>query len=261
MALFHESTIDVPDRIRDTETVGIGLSSWVHRLDAVAKCYNSKESEARAREIAVYERLGTERREGVMRCYGVLDGQSVVLQFARHGSIRQYQHSHYHDTPLPVKLRWAQQATKAMAFLHSRRVLHCDISCNNIFLDENLDAMVGDFAGSSLDGKQCLSWYDTSHAHPDTTTPSVKSEIFALGSTFYELLLGEKPFQGMNERAIEESFRQHCFPSLEPLPALRSVIAKCWEQQYDTVADLLCDIDLEGVLKPSPLRAFLANNT
>lgn len=249
---FSESKIDVPDHIRHNETVGAGLSSWVHRLNAVAKCYSSTEKTARAREIAVYERLGSVARwhEGIMRFYGILDEQCVVLQFAHNGSIRQYlsQASRFQRVSLSKKLLWAEQATSAIAFLHSKNVFHCDISCNNIFLDENFNAKVGDFAGSSIDGAECLSWYETSHSHPDMMDPSSKTEVFALGSTFYEMLLGKPPFQGLSELAIQESFKDERYPSLEPLPALQSIIANCWGQQYETVDELSHDLRENGNL-------------
>jgi len=77
--------VDIPDRLDRNATVGTGLSSWVLRVDAVAKCY--MQAEERDRETAVYERLG--RHESILPYYGTLDG-SVLLQFAPHGTIRQY---------------------------------------------------------------------------------------------------------------------------------------------------------------------------
>ncbi|KAJ2898568.1 hypothetical protein MKZ38_003813 [Zalerion maritima] len=255
MSQFYESTLHIPDSIRDNETVGAGLSSWVHRLDAVAKCYTSDDGKAKDREIAVYERLGSCKagwRKTILQYYGVLNG-CVVLQFAHHGPIRQYLRSSQHDPPLFIKLRWAEQATDAISFLHSKGVLHCDISCNNIFLDSNLNAMVGDFAGSSIDKEQCLGWYETSHSYPNTEDPSEKSEIFALGSTFYEILAGKKPFEGRDDVEIEQAFKRGHFPSLEPLLALKTTILNCWTGKYQTTDELLQDVKQEVRAQSEPL--------
>ncbi|POR31803.1 Uncharacterized protein TPAR_07978 [Tolypocladium paradoxum] len=147
--------VDVPDAILENEVVGYGISSWVLRFDAVAKCYLSSEPHLREREIAVYERLTSpdgESHDAIVAFYGVLDGRSVLLQFARNGSIRQYYRKHNQDTPVHTRLCWAEQITSAIIFLHAKGVLHGDISCNNVFLDESFNAKLGDFAGSSIDG-------------------------------------------------------------------------------------------------------------
>ncbi|KAL2752458.1 hypothetical protein ACRALDRAFT_1065586 [Sodiomyces alcalophilus JCM 7366] len=248
MSNFSVSTLDVPDSIRGIDPIGVGLTSWAFRLNAVAKCYH--EDDARAREVAVYERLrvDTDWHQHIMRYYGVLENRCVVLQFACNGSIRHYlkKSSNQGGPSIAIKISWVEQVTSALAFLHSKNVIHCDISCNNIFLDENLSVLLGDFSGSSIDGNESLSWYETSHSHPDLTDPSVMNDIFALGSTFYEILSGQPPFKGLGEAAIQESIRGGSFPDLGYLPALQTVILKCWNQQYETVAELLQDVKKEG---------------
>lgn len=79
MSLFLQSTLDVPDSIRGAEPIGAGLSSWALRLDAVAKCYT--DCDARAREIAVYERLKLDDgwHQHIMRYFGLLESRCVVL--------------------------------------------------------------------------------------------------------------------------------------------------------------------------------------
>lgn len=43
----------------------------------------------------------------------------------------------------------------------------------------------------------------------------MKSEIFALGSTFFEILSGQPPFHGLEEAAIQESILNGSFPDLQ----------------------------------------------
>lgn len=40
-------------------------------------------------------------------------------------------------------------------------------------------------------------WYETSHAHPEVNDVSASSDIFALGSTFYEIMQGSTPYEGL----------------------------------------------------------------
>lgn len=234
--------VEVPYLIRDNDRIGTGLSSWVLRVDAVAKCYTN--SEEREREIAVYERLG--RHKAILPYYGSLEA-SVLLQFAPYGSVRQYLEDPQSKPPtLARKLLWVSQATEAISFLHSKAILHCDISYNNIFLDTDHNALVGDFAGSSIDDKEPLGWYGMSHCFPGIDDPSVQNEIFALGSTFYEILIGKNPFEGHLAVEVERAIRDGNFPSLDHLPALGTVISKCWRGGYSTVDELLKEVKQEA---------------
>lgn len=77
MSRLYESTLNIPNLIRENETVGVGISSWVHRFDAVAKCYTADDNKERDREVAVFERLSSDSTLGqraILRYYGLLDG-------------------------------------------------------------------------------------------------------------------------------------------------------------------------------------------
>ncbi|RDA83910.1 hypothetical protein CP532_3674 [Ophiocordyceps camponoti-leonardi (nom. inval.)] len=251
MSLITTDKVEIPDAILENDVIGHGISSRVLRLDAVAKCYLSKESHLREREIAVYERLtalDAELHDAILPFYGVLDGRSVLLKFAPNGSIRQYYaRDNYCHTSLYTRLRWAEQITSAVIFLHSKAVVHGDLSCNNVFLDEGLNAKLGDFSGSSIDGLPFLTVYETSHSLPDDYTVSLRREIFALGSTLYEIMTGRRPFDGMGDCEIEDSFRRGRFPAVERVPALGTVISNCWNGKYGIVEDVLQDIKQEYI--------------
>jgi serine/threonine protein kinase len=87
-------------------------------------------------------------------------------QFASQTSIRQYLARQKKQVPLALKLRWVE-LFDAVRLTHSRSVLHGDISCNNIFLDDDLNMKPGDFAGSAIDDHPPLVCYQTSHELPD----------------------------------------------------------------------------------------------
>ena len=61
------------------------------------------------------------------------------------------------------------------------------------------------------------------------------------------MLLQRRPFEGVEEHEIEDALRVGHFPSLDPLPALRVPIAKCWGQEYESVYELLEDIKVGGI--------------
>lgn len=220
--------MEISEAILDNPVVGYGLTSWAVRVDAVAKCYTSRDAASRERELLVYQRLASgysDPHPCIIPFYGVLDA-SLLLQFQPNGSIRQYRAANPGRISLSTLLRWAEQAARAVDYLHSKGIFHGDISCNNILLDAELNAKIGNFAGSSVDGLSFLTVHETSHALPGTTTVSVRREIFALGSMLYELMTGFTPFAGKEPHEIEELFAREQFPPVDDIPVLGPTILR-----------------------------------
>lgn len=225
------------------DLLGAGTSGFAGRLDAAVKWTLPNKVHFIERERKIYERLGS--YHGILKYYGPVEN-GILLEFAHHGSIRQYHMNCDEAIPRTTKLRWIQQITSTMCFLHSKGVLHGDISCNNIFLDQKLNAKVADFAGSVIDEEPYLSCYESSHSHPSIQGVCVQSEIFALGSTFYEIITGSKPYSNLSINEIEEAYSLGKFPRLDGLDICHSIIAKCWGRRYTDIKSLLRDIETEG---------------
>ncbi|EJP62102.1 spindle assembly checkpoint kinase [Beauveria bassiana ARSEF 2860] len=240
-----EYTIRYPCGLNGRDIVGAGITAIVARLDAVVKFSQPSERHFLERERRIYERLGHEH-SGILRFFGSLD-DALILQYARYGSIRQYFAGQTKLVSLPIKLRWIEQITTTMSFIHSKNVLHGDISCNNVFLDESLNIKIGDFAGSAIDDEDPLICYETSHEHPDIECISKKSELFALGSTFYEIMTGSKPFKDLADEEVCSAYSEGRYPELNDLHACNNIIYTCWTQGYASVDELLVDVKAEGM--------------
>lgn len=243
--LSMDYTTQYPCGLNHQDIVGMGVTALVARLDAVVKFAPHIDLPFLEREKCIYQRLGR-NHSGILRYYGNL-GDALILQYACHGSIRQYFARQTKPVPLSLQLRWVEQIAASIAFIHSKNVLHGDISCNNILLDEGLNAKLCDFAGSSIDGQDPLILYETSHEHPEMIDISVGSEIFALGSTFYEVMAGSKPYHELSDAEIIQAYRQGIFPSITSLAAFNDIIYKCWTQNYTTIQELLEDVKDEGM--------------
>ncbi|KAF1953187.1 kinase-like protein [Byssothecium circinans] len=166
-------------------------------------------------------------------------------------SIRQYLARQTKQVPLSLRLRWVEQLIDAVRFIHSRRVLHGDISCNNVFLDNNLNVKLGDFAGSAIDNLPPLICYETSHELPGEDI-STRTEQFALGSTTYEIMTGSKPYNDLPDHEVSAAFAKGRYPDLECVSAFKNVITKCWRQSYTSTEEALLDVKLEvAVIKKS----------
>lgn len=135
------------------------------------------------------------------------------------------------------RLRWAIQIAKALSFIHRVGAIHGDLTCKNIFLDASLNAKVADFSGSSVDRSPLLVVVAATHAYPKEK-PSIKGDLFALGSVLYELITGIVPDSGLSEEAIETRYLKGELPDTSSLGAVGSIIRNCWQGKCDD-ADLV----------------------
>ncbi|KAL9016139.1 MAG: hypothetical protein Q9185_006493 [Variospora sp. 1 TL-2023] len=178
----------------------------------------------------------------------------LLLERALHGSIAQFLKGY---TPTwQQRLVWARQATEAVAVTHRAGVIHCDINVNNLLLDDDLTVKLCDFQGQLLrpDGsvdKDGLSRENTKSFMPraDPYYSDRKTDIFALGSAFYYIMLGHEPFPDMdshaNEEQIQARFASHQFPKVESL-LMDCVIHKCWAGEYDSAEAVLQDLRFDA---------------
>jgi serine/threonine protein kinase len=240
---MQESVIQWPLGLDGKDIVGAGITAIVARLDAVVKFSGPSESHLFEREKLIYQRLGRDH-SSIVRYFGVLEN-AIILQFASQTSIRQYLARQKKQVPLSLRLRWVEQLFGAVRFIHSRNVFHGDISCNNIFLDDSLNVKLGDFAGSAIDDHPPLVCYETSHELPGEDI-STRTELFALGSTTYEIMTGSKPYKDLPDHEVSAAFLEGRYPDLESVSAFRNTIMRCWRQNYATTEEALQDVKLEG---------------
>lgn len=141
------------------------------------------------------------------------------MEYASNDSVRNYRAIHGKQ-PLSIRLRLAKQLAASIAILRPKNGLHGDISTDNAFLNDKLGLKLGDFAGSSVDGEPALFGYQTTHALPRYSVISVESELFAFGSTLYEIIAGSSPYEGQSSASIEIAYQKNHFPNVNNLEAL-----------------------------------------
>ena len=180
-----------------------------------------------------------------------LTKDGLLLERAYFGSIADYLKN---STPeLWQRLRWARQATEALATVHEKRVLHRDLSASNLLLDAELNVKLSDFQGRLLgpDGEieeDGLSIENTKSFMPrkDSDHADWKTEIFALGSTLYYIMEGHEPYPELDsfhdEEEIVERFSKGQFSEID-CPSMNRVLHKCWAGKYDSVGSVLQDLN------------------
>ena len=204
-------------------------------------------------EGQIYERFHTShhRRPGSILDHFGTTKQGIILEYAENGNLRQYLQNTNTAVNAQTILRWARQLTEALVFSHSNGVLHGDLNCSNLFLDGQLNLKLGDFAGSSIDGSPAMVAYSPSHRLPNpqglAESPhgipiSVHDEIFALGSTLYEMVSGNVPHASTPEITIKELYKKKSFPDTSSM-YLGLIISDCWNLRYQNMQEVLRDID------------------
>ncbi|KAL6155012.1 hypothetical protein ACJQWK_01245 [Exserohilum turcicum] len=193
-------------------------------------------------ERRIYERF-EERggHNGLLRYYGPFDRFGIRLEYAPGFDLRSTL-SERMDIGYAQRLRWVQQITDALSFVHSVKVIHGDLTCSNVFLTKGLDAKLGDFGGSSLDGSNLLVAITESHQYPGVLL-STHADIFALGSVIYHIMTGTAPYHGRSDEQIVRLFQKGEFPSTTSLGPVGQVITKCWQAKYDSAEDVRDDIE------------------
>ncbi len=112
--------------------------------------------------------------------------------------------------PLGQVIDVAHQALAALAYAHSRGVVHRDIKPGNIMLTADGRVKLMDFGIARMTSDRQLtktgqlvgSLYYMSPEQVEGKAPDARSDLYSLGVTLYEMATGRKPFEGDSEYSI-----------------------------------------------------------
>jgi serine/threonine protein kinase len=199
--------------------------------------------------VTVYD-LGQDG-ETVFIVMELLQGEdlSVVLQSGKH-------------VPLEEKVRYVREVAEGLAHAHAKGIVHRDIKPRNVFITDEGEVKLLDFglahiAQSNLTraGQVLGTPHYMSPEQVLGQTPDPRSDIFALGSLFYELLTGEKAFAAKNiQRVLDGIMSRDPKPLRELSPAMpeelsrivSKMLAKSLDRRYANVPSLIRDLDRFG---------------
>ncbi|MBI4859284.1 MAG: serine/threonine protein kinase [Candidatus Riflebacteria bacterium] len=127
------------------------------------------------------------------------DGESVDRLLARAGSV-----------PVDEALGIVQQAALGLQAAHQARIIHRDIKPSNLIREVTGRVKVVDFGLAKESAQKGLTATGFVMGTPEYMspeqargqTPDHRSDIYSLGATLYQLLVGRAPFTGSNPLAI-----------------------------------------------------------
>ncbi|KAJ5713584.1 uncharacterized protein N7483_010765 [Penicillium malachiteum] len=210
------------------------------------------------REAMIYEIVG--RHPRIAKCLSRgQDVQYVDIEYYPHGDLTTYCQKNG-ITPV-LRSKWFGQIINAIIVIHSFGVIHSDLALRQFFVDNDFDLHLGDFNSSQCPGHPALGYEKASHCLPrDYNLPNTEaSDIFALGSTLYELVTGAAPFSELNlaesndpeaikaqirrqhaviDHVIEERYKAQQFPDVTGIWH-GDIILGCWKGQFATAKEVL----------------------
>ncbi|CAE7204963.1 hypothetical protein PTNB73_07011 [Pyrenophora teres f. teres] len=165
-------------------------------------------------ERKIFEQLGKNNR--IIEFKGMHEN-GLLLEYASNGSLESYVQKA--DTTEEQKMRFARETAEGVAYDHGKNIIICDINVRNILLDAEL--------------------------HVKLYSASVKTDIFALGSTIYHIVTGHRPFPELDtiddEAEFLHRYKDGRFPPLEAELGGK-VIRKCWEGGYNSATEIVDDL-------------------
>ena len=146
---------------------------------------------------------------GVMKVFTDADRSQVymVMEWVDGRLLRKIlaeQHKLPHDRAIRITLR----ILDALDYIHSRGVAHRDLKPENVMVDEHDNIKLIDFGIASYSGARRLTFakFSPTMGTPDYVSPEQvkgqrgdgRSDLYATGVIFYEMLTGKVPFTGAN---------------------------------------------------------------
>ena len=255
------------ERPSDQNLIVIGIFAKVHLLDhkIVRKMPRSESEEDIApiqREATIYEVLGEHPR--IVQCLSFGQTDYVDLKYYPKGELDSYLRENAIEPSQKVK--WFEQIIQGVEFVHGCGVIHSDLALRQYFVDEDLNVRLADFNASQYLDQRALGYEKATHCLPrDYEEPNtIRSDLFALGSTLYELSAGKDPYSEIypiepdvvmrsNDHAVimariqrkqradsqvEALYTQQLFPDVSGLFG-GDIIMGCWNDEFSSATAVL----------------------
>lgn len=112
-------------------------------------------------------------------------------------------------------MEWMRQLAEALAYIHGKGLIHCDLKPGNVLIDEQGSLRISDFGQSRIFTEASAALGTLFYMAPEQAVlteegqpphPDVRWDVYALGATIYALLMGHAPHATEdNRRALDEA--------------------------------------------------------
>lgn len=167
-------------------------------------CHSPELTERFRREARVLAKLD---HPGIVRVFDLVEseqGMWIVMELLLGGSLDQKLASEGR-LPFEQVVALGQKLAQAMAYAHQQEIIHRDFKPENVLLTIGGEPKIADFGLAKLgESAAKLTRYGSLFGSPCYMSPEqaagkpadARTDIYALGITLFELLVGRPPFQG-----------------------------------------------------------------
>jgi tetratricopeptide (TPR) repeat protein len=245
MGVVYQARDPLIGRLVALKTINANL---VDRPDLLERFYQEAQSAGKLQHpniVTIFE-LGQEKDTPFI-AMEYLDGESLEKIISRQM-----------DQPMAMRLGYIVRVCQALEYAHKNRVVHRDIKPGNIMVGSDGAVKVVDF------GIARLVDFSRTHTNMMIGTPAYmapelfrkkradeRTDIWAVGVTFFELLSSQRPFTGEGYDIISSILE-------EEVPSIRAAVPDCPEEvesvigkmlkkaaaeRYQSMEDLLLDLE------------------
>ncbi|KAK6116634.1 hypothetical protein DH2020_049633 [Rehmannia glutinosa] len=180
-------------------------------LNVAVKVFNLELERAVRSFDTECEILSTIRHRNLVRILGCctnIEFKALILGYMSNGSLEKWLYSENYCLDLIQRLKIAIDVALALEYLHHGHtfsVVHCDIKPNNVLLDEDMTAHLGDFGIAKLFGEgettvQTKTLGTIGYAAPEYGSEgkvSPNGDVYSYGILLLEMFTGKKPTDDM----------------------------------------------------------------
>jgi serine/threonine protein kinase len=190
-------------------------------------------------EFRIYQALpGQHDRLLQMISYSPEDG--LVLEYMPAGNLRHHLRNNGANAIHSQRLQWVCDAAEALQLLHAHGIIHCDVKPDNFLAGRLPQAQNYRFLESSFNGKTGSAMESTRFCLPRSwdDESTVRTDLFALGSTIHEIMTGTEPYKELADEEVEARYSELIFPSVDSVPC-GQVIMRCWKGEIKTAEEAM----------------------
>ncbi|KAG2114464.1 kinase-like domain-containing protein [Suillus cothurnatus] len=132
---------------------------------------------------------------------------AMVSPWIHNGSLTTYLEHHFTELTIEQKLRILRQVAAAISYLHSKGVVHGDLTANNILIDSDRNVHVADHGilamCSELSGTSYIrsnvrwaapEFFEVAEDEESSTPPQPASDIYSFGCIMLQVMTGRPPY-------------------------------------------------------------------